>query len=269
MTRQNQTKKKPSQKSPTNAVSNKPRRYSVLPTQLPEWCSACSAAARPAACGPMIHAPRSIHDDPSTSPHQASPKLFISSYLHSSQLGYFPVHLCFSLITALQVMLSFLVKSRPPRSRTAHLRQLSFDGGRSTAEFKAPGDRFLVINRLPHAVVQGGTNSSSPSSSSSLIPPLHRHWPQDETFHVLSGTAKFILGSNRKRVVKIAKVGEEVVIPRREAHTFYNASENEDLVIEFVLDPPLGRDEAYFRKQPRKLPSTTECQFTGRFATET
>lgn len=159
-------------------------------------------------------------------------------------------------------MLSFLAKSRPPRTRTAHLRHLSFDGGRSSAEFKAPGDRFLVINRLPPAAAQYGTNNSS-SSSSSLAPPLHRHWSQEETFHVLSGTAKFILGHNKKRVVKFAKAEEEVVIPRREAHTFCNASEDEELVIEFVLAPPLGRDEAYFRKQQMNF-FHYQYQVTGR-----
>lgn len=48
----------------------------------------------------------------------------------------------------------------------------------------------------------------------------------------------------------LATAGAVVVIPRREVHTFCNASAEEELVIEFVLDPigGRGRDEAYFRK---------------------
>lgn len=136
-------------------------------------------------------------------------------------------------------MFSFLTKCRqPPRTKAAHLNTLVFDEGRSTAEFKAPGDRFLVINRLPPA-----------TQTSSLAPPLHRHWYQEETFHVISGTAKFTL--SRQTTTRIAKVGETVVIPKGEAHTFANASNTEELVIEFALDPPrVGRDETYFREWP-------------------
>lgn len=53
----------------------------------------------------------------------------------------------------------------------------------------------------------------------------------------------------KKKKVRLAAAGDVVVIPRQEAHTFCNASEETDLVIEFALDPMyLRTDEAYFRE---------------------
>lgn len=150
-------------------------------------------------------------------------------------------------------MLSFLAK-HPPRSTTRGLTSINLDGGRSIAEFKPSGDTYLVINRLPPALSpleaqnQGLANQGA---NSSLAPPLHRHLWQDETFHVISGTARFItIGPfRRQRQVRLASAGDVVVIPRREAHTFCNASEETELVIEFALSPINPRtDEAYFRE---------------------
>lgn len=146
-------------------------------------------------------------------------------------------------------MLSFLAK-HPPRSTTCGLNSIKLDNGRSIAEFKPPGDTYLVINRLPPALspLAAPTQSlSHQGANSSLAPPLHRHLWQDETFHVISGTAKFTIG--RKRQIRLASAGEVVVIPRREAHTFCNASEESELVIEFALQPTNPKtDEAYFRE---------------------
>lgn len=159
-------------------------------------------------------------------------------------------------------MLSFLAK-HPPRSTICGLTCIKLDGGRSIAEFKQPRgqddnddnnhnnnhDSYLVINRLPPSEAQK-KGLPHQGATSSLAPPLHRHLWQDETFHVISGTAKFTMGSRQQgQVVKLASEGEVVVIPRRQAHTFCNASEESDLVIEFALQPANPRtDEAYFRE---------------------
>lgn len=167
-------------------------------------------------------------------------------------------------------MLSFLVK-HPPRSQTAHHPELFLDDRLSRAWFKEkPRHRLRMVNRLPPALsasefarlkrdfqqpqnIPSHNLLPSPSAppphqgaNSSLAPPLHRHWSQDETFLVLEGTAKFTLG--RHGETRLAGPGDTVVISRREAHTFCNVSEKEDLVIEFFLDPPSGQDEAYFRE---------------------
>ncbi|KAF3767333.1 hypothetical protein M406DRAFT_253352 [Cryphonectria parasitica EP155] len=145
-------------------------------------------------------------------------------------------------------MLSFLAK-HPPRTKISHLDKFSLDGGRSLVEFKRPASRYLVINRLPPAASDAEARREGLShngANSSLAPPLHKHFWQEETFHVMSGTARFTLGTNRAE--RLAAAGEVVVVPRREIHTFCNASEETGLVVEFVLDPvSRGTDEAYFR----------------------
>jgi len=143
-------------------------------------------------------------------------------------------------------MLSFLAV-HPPRTRIAHLSHIVLDNGRSTVEFKAPTDDYLVINRLPPAAADEDVERKRvPNKANcSLAPPLHWHSRQDETFHVLEGTAKFTLDGKEK----IAGVGETVLIPRQQFHTFCNASEEESLSVEFVLDPMMRyHDEAYFSK---------------------
>lgn len=150
-------------------------------------------------------------------------------------------------------MLSFIAR-RVPRTPISHLESIALDGGRSAAEFRPPTDRFLVLNRLPQAVsdhkaAQLGLPHAG--ATSSLAPPLHRHLWQDETFHVIKGTAQFTLGTSgsRSSEEKLASAGEVVVIPRRTAHTFCNASEMDELVLEFVLHPASrDTDEAYFRE---------------------
>lgn len=147
-----------------------------------------------------------------------------------------------------QTMFSFLAK-HPPKSRTCRLDTITLDGGLSVVHFKPRDDRYLVINRLPPALTESEAQRKGlphQGANSSLAPPLHRHLWQDETFHVISGTAKFTMGRRRRQL--LAHEGEVVVVPRREAHTFCNASEEEDLVVEFVLDPASRRtDECYFR----------------------
>lgn len=148
-------------------------------------------------------------------------------------------------------MLSFLAR-RVPRTKTSHLDVVTFDGGHSTAEFKTPKDRYLVTNRLPPALSSSKARQVGlphKGANSTLAPPLHRHVWQEETFHVLSGTARFTLGSGGQRRERLAPAGEIMVIPRGHVHTFCNASEEAELVVEFVLDPASrDTDEAYFRE---------------------
>jgi mannose-6-phosphate isomerase-like protein (cupin superfamily) len=141
-------------------------------------------------------------------------------------------------------MLSFLA-THPPRTKIAHLNPIRFDEGRSTVEFKSPSDGYLVINRLPPlASDEDVARDRVPNKSNcALAPPLHWHHSQEETFHVLEGTALFTLNG----VEKTAVAAEVVIIPMRDVHTFRNASEETELVVEFVLDPSTREnDEAYF-----------------------
>lgn len=152
-------------------------------------------------------------------------------------------------------MLSFLSK-RPMRTKTSHLSRLTLDDGRSSAIFKAPSDHYLVVNRLPpaapaaaeaasdqDAVAQRRRGPSRAGSDSSLAPPLHWHRAQQEVFHVVEGSARFTIGGEEQ----VASKGDVVVIPTGAFHTFCNASEQAELVVEFFLDPAnRERDEAYF-----------------------
>ena len=141
-------------------------------------------------------------------------------------------------------MLSFLA-THPPRTKIAHRNPIFLDDGRSYVEFKTPSDDYLVINRLPPAATdEDVAQKKVPNKANcALAPPLHWHYSQEETFHVLEGTAKFILEEEER----ISTAGEKVVIPIQQFHTFCNASEDEDLVVEFVLDPGARQDdEAFF-----------------------
>jgi quercetin dioxygenase-like cupin family protein len=141
-------------------------------------------------------------------------------------------------------MLSFLA-THPPRTKIAHLNPIPFDEGRSSVEFKSPSDGYLVINRLPPLASEENVTQNKVSNRSNcvLAPPLHWHHSQEETFHVLEGTALFTLN----RAERTASAGEVVIIPKRDVHTFRNGSEETELVIEFVLEPSTRKnDEAYF-----------------------
>ncbi|TLD27425.1 hypothetical protein E2P81_ATG10713 [Venturia nashicola] len=138
-------------------------------------------------------------------------------------------------------MLSFLAV-HPKRTKVAHLQTLSFDDGASSIEFKAPSDRYLVINRWPPAASEEQTMPGK--AQCALSPRLHWHRYQTERFHVLAGTARFTL--EREQI--LAKAGEIVNIPVGAFHTFCNASTTERMEIEFTLEPlTRKRDEAFFR----------------------
>ena len=143
-------------------------------------------------------------------------------------------------------MLSFLTR-HPPRTRVAHLQKITFDDGRSFIEFKPSSDRYLVINRLP-PTRQSSTDDNEPCPPNcALAPPVHWHSAQDETFHVLEGQARFFVNGQPHT----ATAGEVVHIPQQVYHTFRNGSEDQDLLIEFVLEPQSReRDEAFFSRPP-------------------
>ena len=133
-------------------------------------------------------------------------------------------------------MFSFLAR-RVPRTITANQNPVVFDGGRSSIEFTAPTDRYLVINRWPPSSCEANKNIA-------LRPPLHWHRHQTETFHVLKGSAEFTCDG--QQVIKNA--GAVITIPAKAIHTFRNSSETDELVVEFVLEPQWReRDEAFFR----------------------
>ncbi|KAJ5810671.1 uncharacterized protein N7503_002889 [Penicillium pulvis] len=133
-------------------------------------------------------------------------------------------------------MLSFLAK-KVPRTTTYRLNPILFDDGRSYIEFKSPNDQYLVMNRWP-------PGSNETNKNIALRPPLHWHRNQTETFHVISGSAKFIYEG--QEIIKTS--GQTMLIPIKTFHTFCNASAENELVIEFVLEPKWKeRDEAFFR----------------------
>lgn len=139
-------------------------------------------------------------------------------------------------------MLSFLA-AHPRRTRVAHLQTIPFDDGASSIEFKAPSDRYLVINRWPPAASEEETVPGK--AKCALSPRLHWHRLQTEIFHVLSGTARFVLEGEHI----IAKASEIVTIPAGAFHTFCNASTTEKMEVEFTLEPSTRkRDEAFFRE---------------------
>lgn len=150
---------------------------------------------------------------------------------------------CLSFRLALSVcglqsqMLSFLAK-KVPRTTTCRLNPIFFDDGRSYIEFKSPNDQYLVMNRWP-------PGSNETNKNIALRPPLHWHRNQTETFHVISGSAKFIYEG--QEIIKTSD--QTMLIPMKTFHTFCNASAENELVIEFVLEPKWKeRDEAFFRR---------------------
>ncbi|KAF2418022.1 hypothetical protein EJ08DRAFT_599684 [Tothia fuscella] len=138
-------------------------------------------------------------------------------------------------------MLSFL-SAQTPRTKVAHLNTIHFDNDTSSIEFKSPTDRYLVINRWPPAPSKEQTVPGQ--AECALSPPPHWHYYQNETFHVISGTGRFMLEGECIDAIE----GETVTIPAGAFHTFCNASMEEGLEVEFALEPGTReRDERFFR----------------------
>lgn len=159
-------------------------------------------------------------------------------------------------------MLRWLTPKLPPRSVRRDYTDIILDNGRSRIVFnsqvlasrpptsaRTTRSPHIVENHLPPA-------PSSPSDfntpNSSLCPPFHIHLKEDETFHVISGTAKFLLLDQRRSppndattttqaglTTHLAAPGTTLTIPRGQIHTFRNASTTQPLHIEFGFSPPV------------------------------
>ncbi|KAF2396435.1 hypothetical protein EJ06DRAFT_585299 [Trichodelitschia bisporula] len=142
-------------------------------------------------------------------------------------------------------MLSFLAR-HPPRTEVAHLTHVSLDEGRASITFHPRSSAYLVTERIPPQASDEDVRSgrAPTKANSALDPPLHWHAHQDETFHVVRGTARFFVEGK----ASYATAGAQVTVPERAYHSFRNASEENELVIEFVLEPRFQeRDESFFR----------------------
>ena len=145
-------------------------------------------------------------------------------------------------------MLQLLRPMLPPRTTISHLTTIPLDNGRSLIRFyqadskSESNSKYLVFNQLPPA-----PTDNPDEANSSLCPPFHIHLYQDETFHVLEGTAKFLtVESSRPTQAppsngiteQLASIGETVTIPKGQSHTFRNASTTSPLSLEFGFNPP-------------------------------
>lgn len=173
-------------------------------------------------------------------------------------------------------MLKWLASRQPPRTSRSDLGTIILDNGRSKIVFNrhlingsrkdleirssAPTSRFLVFISVPP-----GPSPPTPPNfpNSSLSPPFHIHLKEDETFHVLRGTARFLLLDQRLQksssidrtesnhdsgvTTRLVYPGCTITIPRGQIHTFRNASTTDRLEIEFGFDTPM---KSPFSKPP-------------------
>ena len=145
-------------------------------------------------------------------------------------------------------MLQFLRTSLPPRTAISHLTTIPLDNGRSLIRFypvnskSESNSKYLVYNQLPPAPTQ-----SPNEANSSLCPPFHIHLYQDETFHILEGTAKFLTVQSSRSpqppisdgiTEQLASSGDMAIIPKGQIHTFRTASTTSQLSLEFGFNPP-------------------------------
>ncbi|KAF2431735.1 hypothetical protein EJ08DRAFT_648705 [Tothia fuscella] len=140
-------------------------------------------------------------------------------------------------------MLSFLRAPSKERTKISHLSTFEMESGRSSVSFKsAPNlqnSKTSISFTLPPCFP-----GPYPQDNSIMIPPLHIHPSQVETFLVTSGTALFQLN---KTFIRKAP-GETIDIPRGEYHKFTNASSEESMTLEAWYDPAeLAREERFFR----------------------
>lgn len=133
-------------------------------------------------------------------------------------------------------MLSIL-RQQTPRTTTAHLNPIKYDGGRASQHFHDTSHQYMVTDIMPATTPQHGR--------SFFNPPLHFHIYQTEDFEIISGIAHFCVDDTKI----VAKAGDKVHIPMAAFHRFANASEDgEDLIVTFRLDKQdFDVEERFFR----------------------
>ena len=83
-------------------------------------------------------------------------------------------------------------------------------------------------------------------------PPLHVHYKQDETFYVIEGEYKFVVGER----TEILKAGDTIFLPRNVPHTWLQLSDRGKII--YMLHPS-GTFEEFMRKVNRlKNPTNAE-----------
>lgn len=133
--------------------------------------------------------------------------------------------------------------SHPARTTVADLPSVGYnlEGATTTFSFHDPNDRYVVTCRTPPAV---STEQTDPQKCQFIFAPKpHWHRNQEEEFHLVRGSANFWIDGKQIHV----KEGGTLTIYPGQFHTFCNASTEEEMEIEFVLEPETRlRDENYF-----------------------
>jgi mannose-6-phosphate isomerase-like protein (cupin superfamily) len=140
-------------------------------------------------------------------------------------------------------MLSFLRAQSPPRTKTSHLHTLHLENGRSKVSFSSATDLAskdtTILFTLPPC--EPGPN---PRDNSFLIPVIHFHPNQSETFRITYGTCVITCDGKKH----ICPAGESFTVKQYEYHSFANASSTEEMTLEASYDPPdRKREERFFR----------------------
>ncbi|KAG8856798.1 hypothetical protein FRB96_006302 [Tulasnella sp. 330] len=132
-------------------------------------------------------------------------------------------------------MFSFL-QTIVPRTNTAAQNPVFFEDGRSSLEFHTPDHSYMMRHTLPPANVP-----------SFLVPPMHLHLFQSESFKVVSGTGAFFLRPTAKSPGPVlVSQGETIVVPAGAYHRLENGDQNEQLIMDIQFDPVNGTTEENF-----------------------
>lgn len=133
-------------------------------------------------------------------------------------------------------MLSIL-RQNTPRTTTAHLNPIQYEGGRSSQHFHDTSHRYMVTHVIPAITAE--------HRPSIFNPPAHYHGTQTEDFEVMSGVARFYIDGSPT----VARKGDIVHIPMKAFHRFENISKKgEELVVSFRLDEQdFPTEESFFR----------------------
>ena len=129
-------------------------------------------------------------------------------------------------------MLSIL-RASVPRTNTASQTRVMLEDGQSSMELLPASTGHFMRTVTPPARV-----------STFFLPPLHYHMYQREHFHVISGSARFIVEGEER----IVRERDKVDVPVAVYHRYENASADSPLVMDSMYDPgdrPV--EERFFR----------------------